>query len=186
MITGHGGRGSGTSKGTYVVPKGVTIYFFTNDSTVLYSGASDALMDQLCRRHTKVNLVRSHAVDIKTEFQTVPNYVCYGTDDFRDASGVWQVGLRRTHGPILPIPDGTEKRLSEIIGGSGGGGVIGSNIYWLCCRASPDNSNNIDDDSDIVTGRLSRRLGRYKIGATEIGSDTGLKPSEVARTGHWR
>ncbi len=79
------------------------------------------------------------------------------------------------------IPDKTQKTLSEIIGGAGKG-VIGSNIYWLCCRAAPDNSNNLDDDKDVVTGVFRGK----NIGATEEASHTGLTPSQVKQLGSWR
>lgn len=183
VVTGHGGREVGAFKGTYVVPKGVTIYFFTNDNTVLYAGASDKLMDNLCRNHPNPLRVQGAAVEIKREFEIIPNYICYGTDDFRDPSGAYEVGRRRNLGPTLPIPNNTQKYLSDIIGGAGGRGVIGSNIYWLCCRAAPDNSNNIDDNSDIVTGMFRGK----PIGAVEVGSSTGLTPSQVRnRGGNWR
>lgn len=48
MSTRHGGREDGEVNGTYVVPKGVTMRFFTNDHTVMYAGASDAILDFLC------------------------------------------------------------------------------------------------------------------------------------------
>lgn len=182
VVTGHGGRGVGTSVGSYVVPRGVTIYFFTPDQSVLYAGASDILMDNLCVNHPRAVAVRNAAVDVKTEYETVPNYVCYGTNDFRDASGVYRVGAARTVGPMVAIPNGTKRRLSEIIGGSGNG-IIGSRIYWLCCRAAPDNSNNIDDSADIVTGNLTTG---DEIGAVEVASSMGLTPSQVRRTGQWR
>lgn len=182
VVTGHGGRGAGTSKGSYVVPKGVTIYFFTKDHTVLYEGASDILMDNLCVNHPRAVAVRNAAVDVKTEYESVPNYVCYGTNDFRDASGVYRVGTNRTAGPMVAIPNGTEKRLSDIVGGSGKG-IVGSRIYWLCCRAAPDNSNNIDDNADVVTGQLTTG---DDIGAVEVASAMGLSPSQVKATGQWR
>jgi hypothetical protein len=181
VITGHGGRTGGSSTGSYVIPKGVTIYFFTGDHTVMYAGASDKIMDMLCAKHTYRRKVQAAAVQVKKELETIPNYICYETNDFRDASGVYLVGRNRSHGPIMSIPDKTEKRLSEIIGGSGKG-VIGSNIYWLCCRAAPDNSNNIDDNMDVATGTFQGKT----IGAAEQGSHTGLTPSQVKQLGNWR
>jgi hypothetical protein len=181
VITGHGGREGGSSTGTYVVPKGVTIYFFTPDHSVMYAGASDKMMDYLCAKHTYRRRVQAAAVQVKKEFDILPNYICYGTNDFRDPSGVYLVGKNRSEGPILSIPDKTQKTLSEIIGGAGKG-VIGSNIYWLCCRAAPDNSNNLDDDKDVVTGVFRGK----NIGATEEASHTGLTPSQVKQLGSWR
>ena len=181
VITGHGGREGGSSTGTYVVPKGVTIYFFTKDHTVMYSGASDKIMDYLCAKHTYRRRVQAAAVEIKKEYDVIPNYICYGTNDFRDPSGVYEVGRSRSKGPIRSIPNNTQKTLSEIVGGSKTG-LIGSNIYWLCCRAAPDNSNNIDDSADIVTGKFRG----FKIGAVEQASHTGLTPSQVKQLGKWR
>ncbi|WP_408635866.1 putative adhesin [Parendozoicomonas callyspongiae] len=40
VFFGHGGRGEGTSRGTYVVPKNCTIHFFEEDGQLLnMSGA---------------------------------------------------------------------------------------------------------------------------------------------------
>jgi hypothetical protein len=153
------------------------------DHSVMYAGASDKLMDRLCRNHPTPDRVEKYAVEVKTQFTTVPNYICYGTNDFRDPSGVYQVGRRRNLGPIRAIPNNTQKFLSEIIGGSGSGGVIGSKVYWLCCRAGIDNSNNIDDNADEIIGH---RVGGLKMGAIEHGSSTGLKPSQVKSMNRWR
>lgn len=183
VVTGHGGRGGGTAAGSYLVPKGVAIYFFTGDHSVMYSGASDTIMDMLCTtKHYHPNKVRAAAVQKVEGGQTCPNYTCFGTNDFRDKSGVYQVGLSRSKGPMLAIPDGKTKRLSEIIGGASSGGVIGRYVYWLCCRAAPDNSNNINDDADEVIGKV---FG-YKVGAVEVGSPAGMTPSKVKQLGVWR
>ena len=189
VIAGHGDRGIGTPAGTYVVPKGVTIYFFTSDSQVLYDSAAELLTKNLCRNHPKTIAIQKLAVqkgEVKREFETVPNYTCYGTDDFNDPTGVYIVGQPMSAGPAIPIPDGQEKRLSDIIGGCSNGGVIGSNIYWMCCRASPDNSNNIDDDKDIVSGSFKAGTHNLDLGASEQGSNMGLKPSQVKQSGQWR
>jgi len=185
VITGHGGRGIGTSRGSYLVPKGVTIYFFVNDEQVLYAGASDKIMSFLCTKHPSEIDVRKIATDVRSEYQTCPNYICYGTNDFKDPSGVYLVGKSAKGGPVLSIPDGTEKRLSEIIGGSGGG-VIASSVYWLCCRAAPDNSNNIDDNKDVISGQFKVGKKLFQVGATEQGGDTGISPSQVKLSGKWR
>lgn len=183
VITGHGGRETGSYVGSYLVPKGVTIYFFTPDNTVMYSGASDRLMDRLCRNHPTPDRVEKYASEVKREFTTVPNYICYGTNDFRDPSGVYLVGRRRNLGPIVPIPNNTQRFLSDIIGGASSGGVIGNKIYWLCCRAGIDNSNNIDDDADEIVGKSVAGL---EMGAIEHGRGMGLKPSQVKNLNRWR
>ena len=187
VITGHGGRKGGTAVGTYLIPPGVTVYFFTKDATVLYADASDAIMDKLCTAHPNELLIRGMAVDVKTAYETVPNYTCFGTTDFRDPSGAYRVGAAPLAATlVVPVPNNTEKRLSEIIGGTSSGGVIGSHVYWLCCRAAPDNSNNIDDNSDIVTGHVAFGGPLLEVGAVEVGSTAGLTPSRVRELGSWR
>ena len=83
---------------------------------------------------------------------------------------------------MVPIPNGTEKRLSDIIGGAGKG-VIGSVLYWLCCRDKPQATNNIDiSEATSLTdvGGITHVLGG-DVGA----SDMGVTPSQVKRVGKW-
>ncbi|MBR0679935.1 hypothetical protein GXW74_05510 [Roseomonas eburnea] len=183
VVTGHGGRGPGTSFGTYLVPPGVTIYFFTRDGQLLNSEASDPLMDLLCRQAPDEATVRAAATEVKTAYSTIPNYVCFGTNDFRDPSGVYLVGEDSGAGLVIPVPDGSEKRLSDIIGGGSSGGAIADEVYWLCCRDKPGITNN----PDITVATTWRdAAGRVLTLGGDIGpSPMGLTPSQVRRTGRW-
>jgi len=179
VITGHGGRKSGTSKGSYVIPPGVTVYFFTKDKQLLNSDGSDLIMDNLCCDHPREQAVRNIAVEVKTAYETIPNYIAYGTNDFRDPTGAYEVGQPVSNGPFSPITNGTQKYLSDIIGGQSSNGVIGSHIYWLCCRDAPITTNSTD-----IT--VATDLQGHILGGNISASVSGLKPSEVKQTGKWQ
>ena len=183
VITGHGGRSAGTASGTYVVPKGVTIYFFVKDGQLLGTEGSDHIMDMLCQDHPDEAAAQKLAVDIKRQFETCPNYTAYGSNDFRDPTGLYTVGLPIATGLFSALIDGQQKRLSELIGGQGAGGAVGSAIYWLACRDRPGASNNADP-AQVATikdgaGNTLNMTGEMFAG------DTGLKPSLVKLAGKW-
>ncbi len=193
VVSCHGGRGAGTSKGTYVVPKGVKIYFFTDDTVILSEGQSwtdDAgdrqssgatwLEDLLLTTAPDELTVQKYATEVKKQFETIPNYVASGAADddpnFTYPTGLYWVGADPNNGPCFRVPHGREYRLSQIIGGAGSGGVISTTIYWLCCRYSPRNSNNTSVVGDKGT-----------FGYDDQAAGMGLKPSQVAALGgHWR
>jgi hypothetical protein len=184
LVTAHGGRMSGTSLGTYVVPKGVTIYFFVKDGQLMNSDASDVIMDNLCTANPNEAAVQALAVDVKRQYENVPDYIASGTDDFRDPTGIYTVGQSIATGLYAPIQNGSQFRLSEIIGGQSSGGVIGSVIYWLACRAKPQSWNNWSVD---VATTLPGAHGKvHLLGGNQVGQAMGLKPSLVKATGSWQ
>jgi hypothetical protein len=183
VVTGDGGRGAGTSTGTYVVPKHVIIYFFTMDGQLLNEDGSDVILDSLCTNSPNEAGVQRLATERKRQYSTVPNYICSGSNKFRDPTGVYAVGLPVSHGPILAIPYGMEKRLSDIIGGGSGGGAIGTRVYWLCCRAKPPVANKTS--FEIATTVTDASGVSRIIGGDVEASPSGLKPSQVKKLGNW-
>jgi hypothetical protein len=166
-----------------VVPRGTTVYFFTKDGQLLGTEGSDFIMDMLCKAQPDEQAVRNLAVEVRGPFETCPNYTAYGSNDFRDPTGVYTVGLPIATGLFASLPDGTEKKLSNIIGGQGKGGVIGSAVYWLACRDAPTMSNNVEPKQvatlDDGNGNQLNMTGALFEG------DTGLKPSLVKQAGKW-
>lgn len=182
-ITGHGGRQVGTSFGSYLVPPGVTIYFFTKDAQLLNTEGSDHIMDKLCTAAPDMEAVKALAVETIGPFSTVPDYVCYGSSDFRDPTGVYRVGQAASSGLWMAIAPGTQKRLSDIIGGGSSGGVIASEVFWLCCRDAPHSTNNI-----AITPAFSLNTddGKTLLMSGDVGAEpAGLLPSQVRATGRW-
>lgn len=188
VITAHGGRGAGTSTGTYVVPKGVTIYFFTDDALIMSEGGQNPdgsmhgamfLENLLMTTHPDELSAQGFATEVKRAFDTVPNYTASGaaaTDpNFTHPTGCYWVGNDPANGPCIPMQEGVEYRLSQLIGG--GGAPNSPVFYWLCCRYSPRNSNNMR-----VVGSSSDTFA-YQ----DEASATGLKPSQIrALGGRWR
>lgn len=183
VIYAHGGRDAGTATGTYIVPKGVTIYFFEKDEQYLYNNAAKVIMNTLLTGHPDEAAVQAIAKETKTAYQSVPNYQASGDPNIA-GMGVYLVGLEPAVGQLVAIPAGTKKRMSDIIGGSGRGGVLGDTIYWLACRAAPTNSNVFA----ATTGdKIGTSTGVMNLNAVNVTPDSGLKPSVVrAIGGRWR
>jgi len=179
FITAHGGRGSGTSKGTYVVPPGVSIYAFTDDSVLLKGGAGMAIEDRLTTPGLNVNMVRNSASKVYEAFDIVPNYTAFGSHGgdpaFQFDTGAYYVGAAKNSAPALALNDGEQMRLGDIIGAFRKNFTGMTDVYWLCCRAAPQNSNSTHDVSVDF------------FGITEKPNDMGLRPSQVvAKGGRWR
>lgn len=191
VVSCHGGRGAGTSTGTYVVPKGVEIYFYTDDTVNLDGGASwiedgEAVADGatyleglLLTTDPDEDTAKDLKFEVKRGFDTVPNYEASGAragdPAFTYPTGLYWVGSDPGRGPAMPIHHGNRYRLSEILSLRGVGGIVAPTIYWLCCRYSPRNSNNTK----------SVNLGEF--GLMDKGKSSGLKPSQiVARGRRWR
>ncbi|HEY7577472.1 MAG TPA: hypothetical protein VH855_07730 [Acetobacteraceae bacterium] len=181
VFYGHGGREAGTSSGTYVVPPGVTIYFFALDSEILYDSAAAIIRNTLLRAHPNEMAVQGVARDIKRAWDKVPNYKLTGDSNLPDPTGVYLVGTNKSGGPAMPLLHGSSKYLSDLIGGAGKGGVLGNIIYWMACRAAPDNSNNIDDNADAVTSAINGN----SMTCIEQASAQGRSPSAVKMIGSW-
>lgn len=178
VVISHGGRDVGTKLGTYVVPKGVNIFFFTEDEQLLNAGA-DLIEDALLTPNPDELGVQSVAAEKFSEYETLPNYTATGASTggaFRHPPGVYLVGQSSDAGPVIPMPRGVKKRLSDIIGGASTGGVLGNNIYWLACRAAPINANR-------ETRKAVTYLNDLPLARQRLGMPSGLKPSEVKRRG---
>ncbi len=160
-ILTHGGRGEGTSKGTYVIPPNVTIYFFQPDTQLLNSGGGEIIEDNLLTLAPNELGVRAIAHETKTQWETIPNYEATGDANgvFRYPTGVYRVGQDPAAGPVIPIPAGTSRRISDIIGGQSGG-VLGLHIYWLACRAAPLSFSSLTESRRTETTLLGAPLGR--------------------------
>lgn len=183
VIYGHGGRTAGTATGTYVIPKGLSIYFYAKDGEILYDSAATVIKSFLLTGAANEVSAQAAARETKTAFETIPNYRITGDANLPDATGIYLVGQPKSAGPLAPIPHGTSYLLSDIIGGASGGGVIGTAIYWLACRAKPDNAMLTDDNADIVTSSVNG----VNASCVEQGLSYGLTPSQVkARGGNWR
>src|SRR5262245_33980298 len=139
-IYSHGRRSIGTSRGSYLIPPGVTIYFFVKDEVAFRTIWATYLLRQLCQANPDVNAVRQLAVEVKREYETIPNYEVYadangyGPDcSFKYQAGAYLVGLTcETNQPLVTIANPI--RISELIGGQSSGGALGNNIYYLACR----------------------------------------------------
>jgi hypothetical protein len=179
FITAHGGRGSGTSKGTYVVPPGVSIYAFTDDSVLLKGGAGMAIEDRLTTPGLNVSTVRNSASKVYGAFDIIPNYTAYGSHGgdpaFQFDTGAYYVGTAKNSAPALALNDGEQMRLGDIIGAFRKKFPGMTDVYWLCCRAAPQNANS------------THCVSVDAFGITEKPNPMGLRPSEVvAKGGQWR
>jgi len=180
-VLSHGGRETGTSSGTLVVPPHVHIYFFTQDRQLLNSGA-EILEDNLLTPHPRELAVRDVAVEVRTPWETIPNYEASGAagGPFRYPTGVYRVGQDPAAGPVIPIPAGQSARLSDILGGRGGG-PHGLHIYWLACRAAPTGFSELIEERRAEAHLLGVPLARSQNAGSEL-----VSPSDVvARGGRW-
>lgn len=173
----HGDRAAGTSTGTYVLPPNVTVYFFTADTLLLNSAGGEIIEDNLLTAHPNELGVRAVAAEVKKGWDTIPNYTATGdaAGVFRYVTGVYRVGQDPAAGLIIPIPAGTSRRISEIIGGQSRG-ALGLHIYWLACRAAPINFSEFSESRKTVTTLLGSPLARSQ-------NPEPLKPSTVVRMG---
>lgn len=179
VIICHGGRGTGTSAGTYVIPKGVKIHFFTEDGVNMNSAGGKLLISALLDKHPAELDVQKAAVETKGQYETIPNYnAAPGGAEFPVPTGVYRVGQGpKAGGPVVPITKRT--RLSDIIGGGSGGGVLGNDIYWLACRAVKLGANSYG--KEVVSTFNGKAMGRIK-----VANAMGLSPSQVKATGKWQ
>lgn len=183
VLYAHGGRGAGTATGTYVIPRGVTVYFFEKDKEFLYDSAAKIIMNTLLSAHPNELAVQGISKESKGQFESIPNYEASGDPNIA-GMGVYLVGTPMATGQLYAIPYGTTKRISEIIGGSGSGGVAGNVIYWLACRdAKGANSNNFQYQTKDT---VMTTTGAINLNAETVVPDTGLKPSIVRASGTWR
>ncbi|MGF1721394.1 hypothetical protein L4D20_15245 [Vibrio kyushuensis] len=179
FISAHGGRGDGTSKGTYVVPAGVRIHVFTGDDVLLKGAAGMNMEDMLTLPGYDLGKVKASVSKVYEEYETVPNYTATGSYSgdpaFQFDTGVYYVGSQKHGAPALPMGNGQNIRLGDIISlfRKTFPGLV--DVYWLCCRAAPQNSNNNTYESVDSFGIVQRP------------KSMGLTPSEVVkRGGKWR
>ena len=136
------GQGSlDLTNGSFVVPVGTTIYFFSPSDALLEAHYSQFFMDQLCAKLISPmaeSYVRAFSIEVAPEGETVPNYaVLGGRGVFREPAGVYLIGKSASHGPVIRVLDGVRRTLKDLISGIGDGGAIGTHIYWGVCRKDP-------------------------------------------------
>ncbi len=184
VVSAHGGRDAGTAQGTLVLPPGVTLYFYTRDTIAMSGGTKAATSGGAYLEHVLLQpnppeaMVQSMAVETRRPFELVPNYTAFGSfmgdPAFTMQTGLYWVGQSPVTGLGMPLMDGAQMRLSDII--HEGRKVGASSIYWLCCRSAPENAT-VSDDAGLSADGFS---------SYTKGSTSGLKPSEVKKTGTWR
>jgi len=179
FITAHGGRGQGTSSGTYLVPPGVNVHCYTDDAVLLKGGMGMAIEDRLMMPALDIATVQACVTKSYAPYDMMPNYTAFGAPSsdaaFQMATGSYYVGQTKGEAPSWAIGAGQKMRLSDIIAGYRKLASGLTDVYWLCCRAAPQNANNSEDvDLDAF-------------GMIEKPKDMGLKPSQVkAKGGAWR
>ena len=180
----HGGRKVGTSMGTYMVPPGVTLYFFTEDTEAMKTNWATYFLERLCRQAPEEEMVKRYAFEIKRAWETVPNYQLKPDAQFRHPTGVYVVGQNVGAGPAVPINGPTW--LSDIIGGAGRGGPIGSEIYFLACRfkGSTAHKSRVAPSRFVSAERVPGGQGlTTEIAAKDEALTEGYSPSEIKRWG---
>lgn len=185
VLFGHGRRGEGTSTGTYVVPPCCTIHFFEKDGQLLNTDGATVILDWLLRDHPEMASVNSEVVESFGPYDVIPDYQFTGdvqAAQICDVSGtgLFRVGQSKLVPPAVPFATGVNRRISQIIGSKKM--AFGTNIYWVCCRATKVDSNKPTDRITSTTVSSGQSKAREK-----IARDTGLKPSEVIAKGRtWR
>jgi len=177
-IYSHGRRSIGTSQGSYLIPPGVTIYFFVKDEVAFRTSWGTYLLEQLCQAHPDLNAVRQFAVEVKREYETIPNYELYpDPNGWKYPAGAYQVGLDCQNNPPL-VPIMHHIHISDLIGGQSSGGVLGNNFYYLACRWKPQvGAVWRVAPSEFVPGNIPNGMSR-EIGA-RFEAISGVKPSVV-------
>jgi hypothetical protein len=124
--------------GTFVVPVGTTIYFFSPPDSLLESRYSDFFMGQLCTdliSPTAEAYVRALSIEVAPEGELVPNHVATGSAFAVDApSGIYRVGQPASNGPVIRLLDGVSRTLKDLVSGISDGGSIGAHVYWGVSR----------------------------------------------------
>lgn len=142
FVSAHGGRGAGTSTGTFVVPRDLEIHFYCADGTVLQNSLAIPLYRDLTRPIGYGRICSSFVKRIARPFETVPNYIAFGAEhQGPNADPVflgYPTGVFRAGGnqPSLPIPAGRQMRLSEIVYSRKP--HLTGRLHWLCCRENMD------------------------------------------------
>jgi len=178
FITAHGGRDAGTSHGTYLVPPGVKIYFYVKDGELMRGDTGSKVEDTLTKPKLNINMATKAAKYVYKPYDIIPNYIAYGSDisdpAFQFATGIYLVGSSKGQPPHIEIEDGGKEYLSDIVAyyRENHPGLV--RVYWMCCRATPQNSNAT---VDVSTGTFAMQ---------ERARDMGMKPSDVMKFGEWR
>lgn len=173
-----------------VVPPNVNLYFFTQDTIDMDGGqewrsrsgrrmaSGGALIEALLLRNNpdEDRVKRMNTEHIKP-FQSIPNYQIVGEvhphPAFKNPTGLYQVGQRPGQGCLGRIQSGESGYLSDVLFSLPKD--VDFDVYWLCCRHAPTNSNN------------TSAFKKGNFGLENVASDMGLKPSQVkARGGRWR
>ena len=156
------------------------MYFYTDDAVLLKGNMGMAVEDRLTTPALDVDLVRAHVKNTHQPFEIIPNYTAYGSHGgdpaFQFQTGTYYVGSAKNAAPALALNDGQQMKLGDIISAfTMANNTAPAEVFWLCCRAVPQNSNNTVEVSVDAFGLI------------EKASDMGLRPSQVvARGGQWR
>jgi hypothetical protein len=132
-------EGNRQTRAKFIVPAGVTIYFYSPSGTVLQAVYSDFIMDLLISpesTHGDELMVREAAYEVFREGELCLNYTAHTDGDpFRDPMGLYRVGKAEGRVPVIPLPNGTVRTLQQWVQGMGGGdGAFGTHFYRGACR----------------------------------------------------
>jgi hypothetical protein len=93
-------------------------------------------MDLLCTDHPDEQAAQQWAVEVKQEWDIIPNYEVRGDSGFRDPTGVYWVGKPPSERPFRPLPPNVTSTLGYLISAVGKGGAVANRVYWLACRSA--------------------------------------------------
>lgn len=180
-ISAHAHREAGTKTGTYVIPPGVNLYVYTADNTLLRGDHAAVIQKWLTAGSLDIEKAKSKASRVYKQFELIPNYIASGALPadlaFKKKTGIYYVGSDRDSPPAYHLRYKDSYTLSDIIGNFRAVDRRLCDVFWLCCRGAPQNSNN----NDIRAKGLFTLLSQPKL------SGAGLSPSEVKkRGGKWR
>jgi len=152
FVSAHGDRRAGTSKGTFVLPRGVNLYFYTDDAALLKGRAGMDIEDCLTTPSLDEDLVKANVKTLHQSLECVPNYIATGSHSndraFQMKTGVYYVGSPKGNPPALRLRNHQQVRLSDIIYSFHKvNSSFPTDVFWLCCRAAPQNSNRTFDVS---------------------------------------
>jgi len=145
----HGIRSGGTSGGTFVVPKGLDIHFYTQDEEVLWSDDAFLVIEALTKGQYVFPYHRWFLTESAAPYSQVPNYIAQGSQTipklpkydstFRgNPTGLYMLPQWR---PIHFLGHGTKITLEEVIYGiehQGAEKHMTGELHWLCCRENLD------------------------------------------------
>jgi hypothetical protein len=187
FLSSHGtlfkDKGNRKTQPKFIVPPNMSIYFFTPPARELVTTYSDFIMDMLVNPNFNFAdelKIRAIAYEVFREGELCLDYTTTPDAKFRDPTGLYRVGRGSTLMPVIPLPLGTSKTLSQWVKGIGGGDAsIGNHFYWGACRS---HSAEVDRAAPNVT-TFKEHTFRYAGGANAGGDDALRDESYAARYG---